>query len=223
MENKMTNIKPATTGDPVLLSKEHDISAFVSNDESRYALNGIHYNAEKSRLEATDGRILITISLASKNSATSFRDMPPLKGALPGAPESCTFPPKALTDVLAHVVDGRVALACLKRVVFGGGDKENSQPISFTTTDLDTEHTVYSKVIECNYPDVEAVLPTFESRASILLGPHLLKKALDYATDIAHATSIKLELSGELHDAARISFTTAGGRDVLVALMPMRE
>ena len=215
----MTNIKPAITGQPVLLSKEHDISAFVSGDASRYSLTGIHYNAEKGRLEATDGRMLITISLAARNDATSFKDMPPLKGALPGAPESCTFPPKALTDVLAHV-DERAALPCLECVVFGG-DKESAQPISFTTTDLDTEHTVRSRVIECNYPNMECVLPIFEARASILLAPKFLKKVWDYATDIAHATSIKLELSGDPYDAARISFTTAEGRDVLVALMPI--
>jgi hypothetical protein len=222
MENKMTNIKPATTGDPVLLSKEHDISAFVGKDESRYPLTGIHYNAEKGRLEATDGRMLITISLAARNDATSFRDMPPLKGALPGAPESCTFPPKALTDVLAHV-GSQTTMAVLNRVVFAGGDKEGSQPISFTTTDLDMEHTVRSKVIDVDYPNVEQVIPTFEARASILLAPRLLKKVWDYATDIAHATLIKLELGGDHYDAARISFTTAEGRDVLVVLMPMRE
>jgi hypothetical protein len=209
---------------PVLLSKEHDISAFVSTDETRYALTGIHYDAEHKRLEATDGRMLIRVPLEGKNDVNDVDEFPPVRGAaLLGAPPSCTFPVKSFLGALSHLLQ-RVTLPVLSKVLFGGGS-DQVMPLSFTTTDLDVEHTVRSKVIiDAAWPELDRVVPTREPKAVVHLSSVLLGKVCHYAqaVDTGKGVSLKLELSGNSHDPVRITMTTPEGRDVLVVMMPIR-
>ena len=43
---------------PVLIGRHHDITAFASTDTTRPMLNGVHYNADRGCLEATDGKAI---------------------------------------------------------------------------------------------------------------------------------------------------------------------
>ena len=224
--NETTNQTPSqsttTPGDGVLLKKQHNLADFCSEDESRYALRGVHYNKTLNRLEATDGRMVIIVPLAKEPVSTEF---PPCHSALKSNPQDCIIPVAAIEAAFRDLVEhcSRTVLPVLGTILLKANGETlwvNSQRVSLTVSDLDAEHTTNSKCIESAFPVVQNVVPTFEAKAVAHFQPKYLKKVCEYAEYIG-ATSIKFELSGNPYDPVRMTIPHCDG-DIVVVLMPMR-
>ncbi len=198
----------------VLLGKEHDITAFASNDPSRLVLNGVHYNEKAQCLEATNGRMLIRVPVT----VDQGDDFPPLSGErLPA--KDCIIPLAPFKKALSSIPNGGT-LPILRHVVLSGsaGDK-----LRLTTNDLDTEQNAVTKRIDGTYPDTEQVIPTAPAKFAISLDPSLLQTVAAYfAKHCGEKTnSVRLEFTDEL-SPVRFTGTLASGKKAFVILMPMR-
>ncbi len=197
----------------VLLGKEHDITAFASNDPSRYVINSVHYNEKAQCLEATNGRMLIRVPVQVDES-----EYPTLSGEhIP--PQDCIIPLAPFKKALSSIPNGGT-LEILRHVALSGsaGDK-----LRLTTNDLDTEQNAVTKRIEGNYPKTEQVIPTDPPKFAISLDPSLLQTVAAYfAKHCGEKThSVRLEFTDELA-AVRFTGTLASGKKAFVILMPMR-
>lgn len=208
----------------LLLDKRHNIAAFCTEDESRHALMGAHYDAERQVLAATDGRILIEVSTAGGIPANQF---PRCKTALTGGLKSCTIPQAALAAAFNQLPQ-RGTLEVLNRVLLTGngvsqGEQGEIQKVALTTTNLDDDRTITTKCMDTSFPNTKNLWPTFEAKAEICLDPKYLDKVWQYAM-AAGATAVKLELSGDPLSPARISILLPKNEVIArVTLMPMRS
>ena len=194
----------------VLLSKHHDISAFCSEDETRYVLGGAHYNAERKFLEATDGRQLIRVPVEESD------EFPEVKTALDHPPLDCIIPRVALQKGLRSIPKSSLEILQHARLDANG-------KVSLTTFDLDNESALTTKPVEGNYPNTEQVIWTEEPTLTIALNPYYLKMIAEYASKHCHEkhTSIKLMFKSEL-EPMKWEVTLGNMQKATGLLMPMR-
>lgn len=208
-----------TTNPAILLGRHHDITGFASTDASRFVLNGVHYNAKKRVLEATDGRVAVRVPVCEQ--AAEF---PPTKAGGETLPDAI-IPTAAFKRALANV-PARTTLPVLDYVrVAGSGER-----VTMTATDLDTEQAVTAKTIEGRFPDLDQVWPTKAPTLRIALASGLLKRISEYAERHGKATdktgvAITFEFT-DATSAVRFGFEleNAMGEDVRAegVLMPVR-
>lgn len=191
----------------ILIGKQHDITAFASTDQSRYVLNGVHFNAEKKRLEATNGAILITIPVVESE------EFPPVKGASEALPTSNIIPTAPFKRALANIPK-RSSLPILENALLDSNAK-----ITLTTTDLDTEQSVTAKPVEGKFPDVDKVVPDTTGWQAIQLSGEYLSIIADYAKK--HSAGITFRIKDELSPVT-FSIRTQSGLTAEGVLMPMR-
>lgn len=210
----------SANGSPaILLGRHHDITGFASTDPTRAVLNGVHYNAKKRVLEATDGRVAVRVPVCER--ADEF---PPTKAGGAAMPDAI-IPTAAFKRALANV-PARNTLPVLDYVrVAGDGER-----ITMTATDLDTEQAVTAKAIDGRYPDLDQVWPTAAPTLSIVLASGLLKRIAEYADRHGKETgkpgcAITFEFTGAL-EPVRFGFEleNALGESVRAegVLMPIR-
>lgn len=201
---------------PVLLSREHDVSAFASSDQTRYVINGIHYNREAGCVEATDGRQLIRVLVSTDDNG----EFPTVTGAdKAGELPDCILPAGALTKALRNAPNGK-SLPILQHVAVTPAPDGR---VRLTTNDLDTEQSAMVKVVEGNYPKCEQVIPDWPATVTIALSADLLGTICSYVSK--HGASATHAIKIELKDSdspIRWSCTTQGGRTVTGVLMPVR-
>lgn len=203
------------TANPILLSKEHDITAFASSDPGRYVLQSVHYNAKGQFVEATNGRQLIRVPVQSSE------EFPPITGANGEPTPDCILPIAPLKKAIASIpksnslpILGHVAVTA----VAGGPLK-----VRLTTNDLDTENSAVVRAIDGNYPNTNQVIPTKPADFTIGLSPAELQIIVAYAAK--HAKEDKAAIRFEFNDdcsPVRWSITTAENRQVTGVLIPMR-
>lgn len=156
----------------VLLKKYHNITEFISKDESRFVLNGAHYNAEKKRLEATDGAMLICVPVEVSHHYPGEDNV--------SEPKSCVIPrgifARAMRSIPKTIID------ILNSVRLTGGDNLKA---SFSTIDADDTRSLQSfKTIDGNYPNLDLPFDqakNAEHKFTIKLRADKLKKLVDYA------------------------------------------
>jgi DNA polymerase III sliding clamp (beta) subunit (PCNA family) len=205
----------------ILLAPHHDITAFCSQDESRYALCGVHFNAEKKRLEATDGRMLIVVPVLQSDGEYPT---PITQGK--EEPKDFLIHAKFLQEALEKIPQ-RTTLPILKKAQVDTSLNDNGKEIkriNISTTDLDCEYVTSSKDMQTPFPNAEQVFPKDPPNWHITLSPRLLAAIGNYANKHCNdkASSVKIEFWTE-HDPAR--FTMLVGEEqqqAIVILMPMR-
>lgn len=191
----------------VLLRRSHNITAFCSSDESRYVINGVHYNADKQRLEATDGRMLALVPI---NGGVSIEEFPPTNTAVKGDLKDCIIPKKAFAEAF-NAIPKHTPLAVLGSLAFSGQEVRGQYRVSLTATDLDTDKSQVSKCIEGDFPNVERVIPTEEAtKFTIRFGAGLLQKISAYFAENCRPgrDAMTLEFGGSNVDPVARPVTT---------------
>lgn len=205
----------------VLLRRSHNITAFCSSDESRYVITGVHYNADKKRLEATDGRIL---ALVPVNGSVSIEDFPPTNTAVKDDLKDCIVPKKAFSEAFASIPKN-MTLPILESLAFSGAEVNGQYRVSMTATDLDADKSQVSKCIEGNFPNVERAIPTKEAaKFTIRFGAGLLQKICAYFAENCPLgkDAMTLEFGGSNTDPVVITGQTRDELTAKFVLMPVR-
>ena len=196
--------KALTLEQPQLRDMLRKTAYAVSNDETRYVLNGVYLNfkADKLTVVATDGRRLAMVE----------QDVEVAKGG------ECEFilPTKAVAE-LQHLLGEK-------------GDLKLSVGENQLIADLGTA-TLVSKLIEGTYPNFRQVVPT-ETKERITLERELLLAALHRASIMASekSQSVKFSFSkntltliantpdvGEAKETLSINYK---GKEIAVAFNP---
>lgn len=202
-----------STANPILLSKEHDITAFASNDPGRYVLQSVHYDAKGQFVEATNGRQLIRVPVQASE------EFPPITGANGSPAPDCIIPIAPLRKAIASIP--KCNLPILGHVAVTAVENEPSK-IRLTTNDLDTENSAVVRTIEANYPRTDQVIPDKAPEFAIALSALELQKIVAYAAKHGSGEcAIRFEFNSDL-DPVRWSVTTQETRKVSGVLMPMR-
>lgn len=200
------NDKPKT----VLLSRHHDITAFCSTNASRMVITGVHYNAEKKRLEATDGMALITV---------------PIEGD--GA-ESCIIPSKFFKSMVAKATAyaAKVASKVWLMTDLRKSQLGDSTRVRICVEQNDSESSATANAIEGGYPNIDMVWPSKEPVFTINVSGRFLKSLGTYA--VAHGShssdAVKLEFF-DPHEAVRFTIKLPSDPDgvgVQGLIMPMK-
>jgi DNA polymerase III sliding clamp (beta) subunit (PCNA family) len=197
----------------VLLQSEHDITSFASKDPTRYILNGVHFNAEKERLEATDGKILIHIPV----NKLPVDNLPaPLNQE--SESKSVVIPKDKFQKAIRNIVK-KTKLEVLKNARLDSSKKER---VTLTTTDLDCEQVVSTRPIEGEFPQIEQVFPAGDPKMTIIIAPGLLQKIATYACMYGKKnTGIKFEFRGNF-DQIVFHITTKNDHKAVGVVMPIR-
>lgn len=198
-----------------LFSKEHDITAFASTDETRQVLQSVHYNAKGGFLEATNGRQLVRVPVEVSE------DFPTVTGANGEMPPDCIIPlgpfKKALASIPKHS-----ALPVISNAALTYCDEEKAR---LTTNDLDTENSQVFKIVEGNYPNTEQVVPHQKSTFEICFNPNELSKVVDYCKKHGNERengNILFEFNSST-EPVRWRIFTQGKKWVTGVLMPCRK
>ncbi len=212
------------SGPAMLVGKHHDITAFASTDETRFALCGVHYNAKEKRLEATDGNMAIRVPVCER-----VEDFPVTKAG-EATLADCIIPIPAFKRALGNIKDAaknaRFAPILAHAKLSGNGDGK----VTFATTDNDTEQAVTAKWVDAQYPNVAQCWPIEEPKLSIELSANILRRIADYAekcskSDATGNVAVRLEFTDST-SAVRFSFylENALGEEVKAEgiAMPMR-
>jgi DNA polymerase III sliding clamp (beta) subunit (PCNA family) len=194
----------------ILLNREHDITAFASNDQSRYVLQSVHYNEAAQCLEAVNGRCLIRVPVQkSEDYPTLSGEFAPAKDMIiPIAPfkKAMASIPKSAVEVLCNVAMSSV----------------NGEKVRLTTNDMDNENSVVAKRIDGIYPNCEQVIPTATPTFSISISAHELQNIANYfAKHGVGQCAVNFQFTADC-EAVRFSGTTTSGKKVVGVVMPMR-
>jgi len=202
---------PATAQTVVLLSKEHDITAFASDDPSRFVIQGIHYNATAGCVEATNGRQLIRVPVERSE------DFPPVSGAF--TPASDVIIPSAPYKKALAGIPRSKTLPIIENVALSA---VNGSKVRLTTNDLDNENSVVAKAIEGNYPRLDLVIPTKPPVFTIALSAYELRIIADYFARHSDATAaVTFQFTADT-EPVRFAGTLASGKRATGVLIPCR-
>lgn len=178
---KPATVEAATTanpnaGKPCLLARFHDLSTFASRDPSRYVIQGVHVDAKRRLVEATDGRMFVRVPVAER--ADEFPSVADKRETS----ESAIVPVAALKKALGNV-PARTTLPVIAHVRFSAAtaNGDGTPKATMTASDLDTEQAVTTRTIEGKYPNLDNAIPTVEPRLSIALASGLLRRLCEYA------------------------------------------
>lgn len=191
---------------PVLIGKHHDITPFASTNETRFAICGIHYNANEKRLEATDGNMAIRVPVCDQAS-----EFPPVKAG-DNTLSDCILPIGAFKRALSNAKDAAKCAAKLPICSYARLSANGDNKATMTTTDMDVEQAVSAKRVDAIYPNLDQVWPTEPPTLTIALGADLLKRIATYAsthglpTRDSEDVAIKLEFTTNLA-GVRFSFS----------------
>lgn len=179
----------AATGKPALLGREHDVSAFCSDDPTRLVIQGIHYNQKAGCIEACNGRVLIRVPVTFDPS-----EFPPVADTQ--AAHDCIIPQAAFKRALGNLPK-TTKLPVLQQIRLG----VNGTHCTLTTTDLETEQAIKTKMVEGGYPNIEQVIPSNAPKFSISLSSEILKRVAEYAlkhgVDGIEQNRIRFDFHGE--------------------------
>jgi len=167
---------------PVFLDAACDVSAFTSDDPSRFIIQGAHLT--EKHIEATNGAMLIRVPLPSVDTS-NFPDTT--------APDTFSpdqiMPVKPLLEALKNTKTKSIHPACSLVRVASIPEVENKRPkLILSTTDLENERTITATPIPGTYPNIDAVMPKRENKLSITLSADLLLEVAKYA--IAHGVLV---------------------------------
>lgn len=155
-----------TTKPAVFLAKYHDITAFASTDDRRFAIQGVHYNSDEQRMEATDGMIAIRVPVVQP-----LESFPAIGGT---EAKSVSLPTSTLKKALANIPKSHQPELCHAKLSVDG-------KATLTTTDLENEQSISVKPIDSPFPNLNHVWPTETPKFSVALSADLLKRLAAYA------------------------------------------
>ena len=193
----------------ITLGKEHRIGKFCDDTNSRYAIANVNVNFEQNRLEALDGKMLITVPIDHDGTvpATDHGRHTLLEG-------------KALDEVLTKT-NGKPAVLTTE----GEG-----QAFSVSAdTKTGTRVVVDEQQNPGRFPNCNDILDDFDkgNRHKLIgkcdLNAALFKKIVNYA--IAESADDNLRISFTIYDDAvafEINTESGKARGVLMGLMPKR-
>lgn len=202
----------------ILLSRACDISAFASTDDSRYVLNGVHFNAEKKCVEATDGRIAIRVPVLEVDGS----EFPNIATDQAKAPKDVIVPTDSFKKAMAGIPKG-ATLPILRHAKLD--TNENGTRAFITATNLDRENSVLGKTTEGTYPKLDTVLSMNDAKPtvlSIILSGEYLAMIGSYAAKHGQGGSIHLKFAGP-EDAMQFTVTLDDNQEAIGLLMPKKE
>lgn len=153
-----------------VLKRWHDISEFVSQDEARWVLNGVHLNVAKKRLEATDGRSLILVPVAigedhgESGCATDTPDV-----------HDCIIPLLAFKDAMSRLGRARKGCPPVYETLFICGDA-NKDRVGLITHRNGQRVVAVCSTIDGNWPDLDSVSNRETHKFNITLHWRYLEK-----------------------------------------------
>lgn len=200
----------------IVLRPYHDLSEFVSSTESRYVITGIHYNKEKERVEATDGRMMFYCAVAPVDQFPGSEKDPQ------EMPTDCTIPVKALKHAYTSVPKSKHIPIEHKGIKIAEiGDRTVTLITRGPTTETVSKH----ESIEGNYPNVQQVIPASQPKLTINIHPKLLLKVAKYAAKhCAGNQSVELSFEDELSPMrVKIPVDVENQISAYGLVMPMRR
>lgn len=215
-QTEQETTEPVPTQKPILIDKANDIGAFCSLEASRFTLQGIHFTKDKT--VATDNKVLIEVPY----SQLEVEDFPPVEVSDAFQP-GVIIPAKAVKEALKTTIhkSNLPTLGCV-RVASATKDKA-----ALTTTDLDNERTLATKLIDGTYPNTEQLWAALKPpQMKVALNAKLLKKIAEYAlangkVDHKGDIAINIEIADEMSTMA-FSIYLEDGRKARGLLMSMR-
>ena len=206
-----------------LLSKEH-LNAWkaASTDATRYVLNGVFIEeTEKGvRATATDGRRLVTVESEDKEGMTPA-DFPAVPG-METAPNGATakiIPSESIKSALKSLPKAnRVKLPILQKCLVKLGENQ----ATLATTDLSNASVQPSRIIDGNFPNYKAVIPTKTPILKMGLSPELLGSLCEVlASNAGDDRAVVFEFYGP-EEPVKMTVTNREGITTTAVLMPVK-
>jgi len=201
----------------LLLSDQHDLSAFASTDEHHYVLQSLHVDS-RGFVEATDGRKLLRVPVNS-----CAEEFPPVT-ANPYGPGSTIMPMAAVKKALGNRPK-RPTLPILANVLVS--EDECKGKLCLSTTDQLTDQTVAVPAVEAEYPNTDLLFRKQpEPTATVTLSAYHLRAFCDYA--IKHGARPDKEDRGitfaitDDTSQVQLSIHIANGEQATGLIMPIR-
>lgn len=132
----------------------------VSDDDTREAMRGIHFDPVANVAQATDGRILvIQENPAAHNKEEDFPSSPGHTEQTPGIDKPIIINPKYLEKAFKNTYTAKNSSAPIRQCIrLAKNGVEGNAKVQ--ATDLETFSEVTVKGIDSKYPDVDRVIPT---------------------------------------------------------------
>ena len=202
----------------MLLNKHNlSIAALASKDESRYTLQAIHVNQDRTAV--TDGHIAVMVTLPKDE---GFPCVPGFTATNGSAEPFIMDAASALA--VCKSIPRRTHIPILKHACVG---TNSDGKLSVLVNDLETPQVFQPRVIEGNYPNIELVIPD-SSKTTLTIGVDaqllmkLAKSALEFGDDGRHDVTMKLEFIDANHAIKATVSNAETGQDWLGVLMPKR-
>ena len=189
-----------------------DITQFCG-DDTRPEISGVYFNGDKT--VATDSYRLIEVEALPDSLA---EDMPV---GMTSTPMDQIIPADAVKKTLRNVPK-KPTIPCLENVTVSSDKKENSATL--TTSDLETQDQVKSRVIDGDYPDYQQIMPEVDPKQTITINAQYLKEMADYFNK--HAVNKHVDISIKTNgDNNPIVFTgeTDDDQKITGLLMPIQR
>ena len=200
----------------VLLGPEHDLSAWTGAHQ-RYRLDCLKFDAERDRLLATNGSILIEVPVG-RDAAGEYPRATDLE-----EPTTCLLSTGIIKDALRGIVKTvHCPKPILQKVAVG---RSNGQTVTHTTN-LERDHREREDAIDDgtkgDYPPTDEVWPELSNATTVKLSPTFLHILADWASK---HTSTGVTLHIQNTPGAPVVFTgkLSSGAEYRALIMPITE
>lgn len=202
-----------------LISKKHlAVLGAASTDETRYMLNGIHFEETEKGLKAvaTDGHIMAIVE--SKQSDHDGFPVIPAITAAENTATNATVPTEAIKKLLKLIPKKHRTLPILENAVV----KFSDSVTAFGTTDLESPNVISARNIEGYFPNYEQVIPK-HSRFQMLVNPLKLASMLEMASKVVReGESVLLHFNGQ-KNPIKVTGDDNNGISFIGVVMPMQD
>lgn len=203
----------------ILLRHHHDISAFAGKDLTRPVIAGVHYNAARKCVEATNGASVICVPVEE--------NFDHVLGSPSSLPEDCIIPAKLYKKAISSIAKSKLPVLETTQL------SANDSVVSFETTDssvgqkLSAKLSMSSDAFRKNMDQV-AKIPGNVPKITVCLSASELKKIADYACKHGNnkqktAVTFTLDRSSQtVLTVIEFEIGIYGAEKAYGAIMPMR-
>ena len=184
-----------------------DITQFCG-DDTRPEISGVYFNGDKT--VATDSFRLIEVQTLPD---TLAEDMP---DGMASTPMDQIIPADAVKKALRNIPKNPTII-CLENVAVSSDNNKNTATL--TTSDLETQDQVKSRVIDGTYPDWKRIMPKNKPKQTVTVNAKYLKEMADYFTK--HGVNKRVAIA--VNEQGPIVFTSKTEQDQVITglLMPI--
>ncbi len=201
----------------LVLDRTCDVTAWASEDPTRFNLCGAHLELEKNRIVATDGHRMLLVPLPKRLEA---QEPPVHQGERPRT--SLIIPRATLIEALKSIPKAKNNPTIPDVITVGMMDNGAVNLTSWTKELARVERTAMP--VDGKFPDVEQVIPSDPPRARIGLSAQYVKELGETALKLSGEKNlgIELEIRGSLDPVVATFVVGDDQRKATALIMPMR-